>query len=346
MQNAASLDGRPAARCAGRAVSATTTRRRLTEAWARFHAGFQAEGYTITIRDPAAPNDRNTFNLSKSAGLPDPIPHDQVLDEILTNVRGSLCRGWSPIARPRPSDRTIFQLDDLSAEDIEAMHAEGWRPCYTQETSPGHYQAALATGPLADKLRLKVRKALITRFAADSGATGAFRIPGFRNCKPEHCGPDGLYPRVRPLSWPGQLCPRTAEFVALTAAEIADEPEQGSPSVPTAKPDKPATLDALAGAWHRLQHHAIRACGPEWKSEHDWMMAVMLRYAGATVDEVEVALETLTPRHDGRGKGNQAGYEQASVITAARAFGAAGDKTLARLAGLHWQWDRDLGDPE
>lgn len=337
MFTAISPDGRPAAPCAGPAV---TTRTALAGAWSRFHAGFQAAAYTVTIRDPAG--DRG-FNVSRSAGLPDPIPADAVLDAILTEGFGALCRGWSPIARPRLDDRTIFQIDDISAETIAGMRADGWRPCYTQETSPGRCQAALATDALPDDLRRAVRPRLIRLHDGDIGATGAWRLPGFRNCKPHHRLPDGSYPRVRALTWPGEMCPRTAAFAAEVAADLAAD-RQAASATAAAETVETGSLDDLAWAWGRLRHHAVRVYGREWRSEHDWLMSLMLRHTGATADEVADALEALSPRHPGRGKGNEISYARAAAITAERAFGPDGDAALRDLSGYHWMWDRDLGD--
>ncbi|KDM67247.1 DNA-primase RepB domain-containing protein [Acidiphilium sp. JA12-A1] len=311
----------------------------LKAAFSRFHTGMQADGYSVTLRDPTS---ASGFNIAKRAGLPDIIAPSDVIDVIIKYGFSALAQGWSPIARPRSSSRTIFQLDDLQPGAIESMIEQGWRPCYTQQTSPEKYQAALAVDHVDDLVRLEVRRRLISIFQADPGATGAYRVPGFQNCKEKYRQPDGSYPRVAALSWTGETCPKTRD---LCDQVIADMAEKAAASVRHVDldPDDLATLDDLAAAWQRLEHHAYRACGPVWKSEHDWLMAVMLRYFGAVEDEVREALTLLSPRHDLRSK-NEAGFERAAAITADRAFSDAGDEALESLERFHWLWERDFHD--
>lgn len=311
----------------------------LKESFSRFHAGMQADGYAIIIRDPGS---ASGFNIAKRAGLPDLIAPDSVIDVIIKYGFSALAQGWSPIARPRSASRTIFQLDDLQRGAIEEMIEQGWRPCYTQQTSPQKYQAALAVDYLDDTVRLEVRRRLIGIFHADPGATGAYRIPGFQNTKAKYKQPDGSYPRVTPLSWSGETCPKTRDLCDQAMAEMAEKAVISTRHVDL-DPDDLATLDDLAAAWQRLEHHAYKACGRVWKSEHDWLMAVILRYFGAVEDEVREALCFLSPRHDLRSK-NEAGFERAAAITADRAFGDAGDEALEKLERFHWLWERDFHD--
>ena len=311
----------------------------LKDAFSHFHDGMRADGYSITIRDPTS---ASGFNISKRAGLPDVIAPGDVIDILLRYGFSALAQGWSPIARPRSSSRTIFQLDDLPPGAIESMIEHGWRPCYTQQTSPQRFQAALAVDHFDDTVRLEVRRRLIGIFHADPGATGAYRLPGFQNCKEKYRQPDGSYPRVMPLSWTGETCSKTGDLVAAVMADMAEKAAVSVRHVDL-DPADVATLDDLAAAWQRLEHHAYKACGPIWKSEHDWLMAVMLRHFGAVEDEVREALTYLSPRHEFRSK-NEAGFERAAEITVDRAFGDAGDEALENLERFHWLWERDFDD--
>jgi hypothetical protein len=311
----------------------------LKAAFSRFHDGMQADGYSVTLRDPTS---ASGFNISKRAGLPDLIAPADVIDVLLRYGFSAMSQGWSPIARPRSASRTIFQLDDLPPGAIEEMITQGWRPCYTQRTSPEKFQAALAVDHVDDVGRLEVRRRLIGIFHADPGATGAYRLPGFQNRKPKYRLADGSYPRVTPLSWSGETCPKTRDLVAVVMAEMAEKAAASVRHVDL-DPEDIATLDDLAAAWQRLEHHAYRACGRVWKSEHDWLMAVMLRHFGAVEDEVREALTYLSPRHEFRSK-NESGFERAAAITADRAFGDAGDEALESLERFHWLWERDFHD--
>jgi len=85
----------------------------------------------------------------------------------------------------------LLQLDDLKAHQLPAV------AFLTLETSPGNYQAWLAIPGRIDKeFASRVRKGS----GADIGASGATRIPGSFNFKPDHA-PENTgrvhYPRVR-----------------------------------------------------------------------------------------------------------------------------------------------------
>lgn len=310
----------------------------LEGTFAQFHQAFLADGYTITIRDP---NGSDGFNISKRAALPDPLDPKIVVETILKYGWSALCKGWSPIARPRSTSRTIFQIDDLSCDAMALMINDGWRPCYTQQTSPTKFQAALAVNHVDDATRLEARRRLIAHFGADPGATGAYRLPGFQNGKLKYRRDDGTYPRVEPLSWSGENCPMTGAMIENVRADFAEQSSRIQTIFTDTDDVDIASLDDLSDAWQRLEHHAYRACGRLWKSEHDWMMSIMLRCVGATEEEVAQALEYLSPRHGLRSK-NDAGFELAAVSTAERAFGQRGDEALQELAGFHWQWERDI----
>ena len=94
------------------------------------------------------------------------------------------------IIRPHGPETSLLQLDDLKAHQLPAV------AFVTLETSPGNYQAWLALPGRLDKdLARRIRKGA----GADIGASGATRIPGSFNFKPDHA-PEKTgrpaYPRV------------------------------------------------------------------------------------------------------------------------------------------------------
>jgi hypothetical protein len=81
------------------------------------------------------------------------------------------------IIRPHGPEVTLLQLDDLKAHQLPAV------AFVTLETSPGNYQAWLALpGNLDKEFASRIRKGA----GADIGASGATRIPGSINFKPDH----------------------------------------------------------------------------------------------------------------------------------------------------------------
>jgi hypothetical protein len=94
------------------------------------------------------------------------------------------------IIRPHGPEVTLLQLDDLKAHQLPAVAFAAI------ETSPANYQAWLALpGRIGKEFASRVRKGA----DADTGASGATRIPGSLNFKPDHA-PEKTgrphYPRV------------------------------------------------------------------------------------------------------------------------------------------------------
>src|SRR4051812_39884330 len=99
-------------------------------------------------------------------------------------------RKHNVIIRPHGPEVTLLQLDDLKAHQLPAV------AFVAIETSPSNYQAWLALPGRIDKeFASRVRKGA----GADIGASGATRIPGSFNFKPDHA-PEKTgrphYPRV------------------------------------------------------------------------------------------------------------------------------------------------------
>jgi len=91
-------------------------------------------------------------------------------------------------------------LDDLSAEAVEQLAADGFEPCAVVETSPGNFQAWLKHGDVYPAaLSTFVAQTLARRYGADPNAADwrrFGRLPGFTNCKPKYRKANGLYPYV------------------------------------------------------------------------------------------------------------------------------------------------------
>jgi hypothetical protein len=113
------------------------------------------------------------------------------------------------IVRPHGPETALLQLDDLKAHQLPAV------AFVALETSPGNYQAWLALpGKLDKDLARRIRKGA----GADIGASGATRIPGSLNFKPDHA-PEKTgrphYPRVTITAAHPQLTTTTDELERL-----------------------------------------------------------------------------------------------------------------------------------
>jgi hypothetical protein len=109
-------------------------------------------------------------------------------------------------------------LDDLTAETIERMKAEGFEPAVVVETSLNNFQAWLNHGEiLSAATSTAAAKQLAERFEGDPSSADwrhFGRLAGFTNPKPERQLASGLRPFARLRSAKGRVYSRAAEFLA------------------------------------------------------------------------------------------------------------------------------------
>jgi hypothetical protein len=108
-------------------------------------------------------------------------------------------RGAHIYIRPEGEHRYTV-LDDLSAESVQRLSADGYEPCAVVETSSGNFQAWLKHAEVyLAALSTFVAQTLARRYGADPNAADwrrFGRLPGFTNPKPKYRKADGLYPYV------------------------------------------------------------------------------------------------------------------------------------------------------
>ncbi len=294
------------------------------------HQGLGADSYKVQVRDP---NGDTGGTVGRGMGFPEQvsdggkpvplIPPDRVIDTILrTERKVTGVEQWSPILRPVSASKTYILVDDLDATKLKALKDAGFRPAYVQETSPGNMQAILVIPKIEDK---KVANAVATEIkqtlggdAACNGADHTMRIPGFVNAKEKHRGKgqDGGYPVVRVVEASGGLCPKASQIAQELVRQQARHDQQRRPGVsqeresndPAARAAPQNTTEPgreMQAVWKVLaERHVSRAIPGAWKSEHDWLMALMLRQCGYSQQQVAAALIALSPR-DGRGTSEQ-----------------------------------------
>ena len=119
----------------------------------------------------------------------------------------------------RPTGESAYTLlDDLTANTLARLAAEGYSPAAVIETSPGSFQVWLRHAqPLSKELGTLAAKTLAAQFGADASAADWRRFgrgPGFTNRKPQHRTADGLYPFARLVNHSGQPFALAATFRA------------------------------------------------------------------------------------------------------------------------------------
>ena len=109
-------------------------------------------------------------------------------------------------------------MDDLTAEAIDRMKAEGFEPAVVVETSLDNFQAWLNHGQVLEAaMSTRAAKVLVERFGGDPSSADwrhFGRLAGFTNPKRERQLPSGMRPFARLRSGTGRVYSRAAEFLA------------------------------------------------------------------------------------------------------------------------------------
>jgi len=149
----------------------------------------------------------------------------QVLKSLLWLRRENLGRGHIYV---RPAGTHGLSLvDDLKADALAQMKAEGFAPAAVVETSPGNLQAWLKHGETLDEAAsTRAAKLLAARYGGDPGSADwrhFGRLAGFTNPKPNRRMASGLQPFARLLESSGQIYRQAPGFMAEVRAATAAE---------------------------------------------------------------------------------------------------------------------------
>src|ERR1700674_2048421 len=149
----------------------------------------------------------------------------QVLKSLLWLRRENLNRGHIYV---RPAGAHGLSLvDDLKADALARMKAEGFEPAAVVETSPGNFQAWLKHGEMLDEAAsTRAAKLLAARYGGDLGSADwrhFGRLAGFTNPKPNRRLASGLQPFARLLEAGGQIYRQAPVFIAEVRAALAGE---------------------------------------------------------------------------------------------------------------------------
>ena len=174
----------------------------------------------------------------------------QVLKSLLWLRRENLNRGHIYV---RPAGiHGLSLVDDLKAEALAQMKADGFAPAAVVETSPGNLQAWLKHGVTLDEAASTRAancwpNATAATLAAPTGAISDGWL-GFTNPKPNRRLASGLQPFARLIEASGQVYQHAPGFIAEVRAAMAGETVsktggsdmegagQGAPELPPLRP--------------------------------------------------------------------------------------------------------------
>jgi DNA primase RepB-like protein len=118
---------------------------------------------------------------------------------------------------------SLSLIDDLTADAIERMKAEGFEPAVVVETSPNNFQAWLNHGQILEaSMSTRTAKHLAERFGGDPSSADwrhFGRLAGFTNPKQERKLPSGMRPFARLRSAKGRVYSQAAKFLARIAED-------------------------------------------------------------------------------------------------------------------------------
>jgi hypothetical protein len=120
-------------------------------------------------------------------------------------------------------------IDDLTADAVERMKAEGFEPAVVVETSPNNFQVWLNHGQVLEATKsTRAAKLFAERFGGDPSSADwrhFGRLAGFTNPKPERQLPSGMRPFARLRSAKGCVYSQAAGFLAHIAEDKQDQRE-------------------------------------------------------------------------------------------------------------------------
>lgn len=139
------------------------------------------------------------------------------IEETIKWLRHENGKGAHIYIRPAGT-HSLSLIDDITAEVIERMKAEGFEPAVVVETSPNNFQAWLNHGQVLDvSTSTRASKQLAERFGGDLSSADwrhFGRLAGFTNPKRERQLPSGMRPFARLRSTKGRVYSHAAEFLA------------------------------------------------------------------------------------------------------------------------------------
>jgi hypothetical protein len=170
-----------------------------------------ADVFEVGLFKPRVPGD--------GSNEPEMLPRVWDRDTLLRSV-GWLCfqnaHGRNIYVRPK-GEHHLSLVDDLTAEAIQRMKADGFAPAAIVETSPGNFQAWLNHGQVLPKqLSTLAARTFAERYGGDKGAADwrhFGRLAGVTNRKTKYCGADGRYPFVRLIEASGFPYPERERFL-------------------------------------------------------------------------------------------------------------------------------------
>lgn len=330
------------------ATEETVAMCKQAELFKRYVYAVQAERVRVTCMRMSEDGEKRAFILDKQNGETRGFSPREALAR-MDEMRRIQSRGENIYYTPLSQDRHHILIDDMSAQSVNKLRADGFQPAVILLSSPGNFQCILTIPKLGTEFDRQVGNRLtelLNRRYGDKNLSGCIhphRAPGFENRKPKHRREDGGYPEVKLIAATRVECPKALDLSQQLNSNLEEEDRKareraarvrttasfvGSPGSPIA-------------AYHAHFNDIHRHMPIEDASRVDAMIAIRMRATGHSQADIAAAIEQCAPAiRNGEKRRNWHDYAER---TANYAFGFAGDRELIQRERLVPSWRRVEG---
>ena len=272
--------------------------------FARYAKAVGAERFRIVVTDFREDGTR-AFVLDRNDGGMEGKTVKEVRDKMW--LLAKYARGQKNInVVPMSHDKHHILVDDLTAEKLAEMKADGYSPACVIESSPGNFQAVLSVPSTHNSAEAdreaanRLTKRLNERYGDPklSGSIHAHRLPPFENTKLKHRREDGTYPSTRLTEAAGGLCHKAFEELK----DIEKTMREAAKVASTARLARAVTASLQEGAnkpddayWKHYEDLVRRFTGALDYSQVDGMIGLRMRVTGYQPSQIRDALARNGP---------------------------------------------------
>ena len=197
------------------------------ELFKRYVYAVQAERVRVTCMRISKDGEKRAFILDKRNGETRGFSPREALAR-MDEMRRIQSHGENIYYTPLSQDRHHILIDDMSAQSVNKLRADGFQPAVILSSSPGKFQCILTIPKLGTAFDNQVGEriaGLLNRRYGDkdfSGGIHPHRAPGFENRKPKHRCEDGGYPEVKLIAATRVECPKALELSQLFNSRLEE----------------------------------------------------------------------------------------------------------------------------
>lgn len=330
------------------ATEETVAMCKQAELFKRYVYAVQAERVRVTCMRMSEDGEKRAFILDKKNGETRGFSLREALARMDEMLRIQ-SRGENIYYTPLSHDRHHILIDDMSAQSVNRLRADGFQPAVVLLSSPGNFQCILTIPKLGTEFDRQVGNRiteLLNRRYGDKNLSGCIhphRAPGFENRKPKHRREDGGYPEVKLIAATRVECPKALALSQQLNSNLEEEDRKARERAAHVR-----TLDPFAGstgspiaAYHAHFNDIHRHMVVEDASRVDAMIAIRMRATGHSQVDIAAAIEQCAPAL--RNEEKRRNWHDYAERTANYAFGFAGDRELIQRERLIPFWRRVEG---